>query len=212
MVSFTPLIPVMPATTELSTEEKIKDAARRIFTKKGFLATTIRDIATEADTNVASVNYYFRSKENLFAFIMDETIKKLFDKIEPVLNDESTSVTEKIEVCVGYYIDQVIENPDFIFFMVSEVMGGLTQLPMISNMKLLVNSHFARQLRELKTNGDINYHPINLFWNISGMIMSPFLSRPHMLHSGYFTSDEFFGLMQERKKLIPVWMKLIIEG
>jgi hypothetical protein len=33
-----------------------------------------------------------------------------------------------------------------------------------------------------------------------------------MLHSGYFTSEEFIGLMQERKKLIPVWMKLIIEG
>ena len=212
MVSFTPLIPVMPATTELSTEEKIKDAARRIFTRKGFLATTIRDIATEADINVASINYYFRSKENLFAFIMDETIKKLFDKIEPVLNDEGTSIIEKIEVCVGYYIDQVLENPDFIFFMVSEVMGGLTKLPMIDNMKLLVNSHFARQLRELKTNGDINYHPINLFWNISGMIMSPFLSRPQMLHLGYFTSVEFFELMQERKKLIPLWMGLIIKG
>jgi len=202
----------MTATTELSTEEKIKDAARRIFTKKGFLATTIRDIATEADINVASINYYFRSKENLFAFIMDETIKKLFDKIEPVLNDEDTSVTEKIELCVGYYIDQVLENPDFIFFMVSEVMGGLTKLPMISNMKLLVNSHFTRQLRELKTNGDINFHPVNLLWNITGMIMSPFLSRPQMLHSGYFTSEEFFGLMQERKKLIPLWMKLIIKG
>jgi AcrR family transcriptional regulator len=115
MVSFTPLIPVMPATTELSTEEKIKDAARRIFTKKGFLATTIRDIATEADINVASVNYYFRSKENLFAFIMDETIKKLFDKIEPVLNNEDTGIIEKIRLCVGYYIDQVMENPDFVF-------------------------------------------------------------------------------------------------
>ncbi|MBB6127261.1 TetR/AcrR family transcriptional regulator [Mucilaginibacter lappiensis] len=202
----------MTLTAELSTEEKIKDAARRIFTKKGFLATTIRDIATEADINVASINYYFRSKENLFAFIMDETIKKLFDKIEPVLNNEDTGINEKIEICVGYYIDQVLENPDFIFFMVSEVMGGLTKLPMINNMRLLVNSHFAQQLRALKTNGDINYHPVNLFWNISGMIMSPFLSRPHMLQSNYFTSDEFFQLMQERKKLIPLWMKLIIEG
>ncbi|WP_432327483.1 TetR family transcriptional regulator [Mucilaginibacter sp. P25] len=57
---------------------KILNAARSIFTKKGFLATTVRDIATEANTNVASVNYYFRSKENLFEFIMDENHKKAF--------------------------------------------------------------------------------------------------------------------------------------
>lgn len=200
----------MPQTAELSTEEKIKEAARMIFTKKGFLATTIRDIAAEAQINVASVNYYFRSKENLFAFIMDETIKKLFDKIEPVLNDEATSVHEKIEICVGYYIDQVVQNPDFVFFMVSEVMGGQTKLPMIANMKLLVNSHFARQLRALKEGGKIDYHPAHLLWNMSGMIMFPFLTRPQMLREGYFNSDEFFSMMQERKKLVPVWMKQII--
>jgi len=200
----------MPPAAEISTEEKIKEVARMIFTKKGFLATTIRDIATEANINVASVNYYFRSKENLFAFIMDETIKKLFDKIEPVLNDESTSVHEKIELCVGYYIDQVVQNPDFVFFMVSEVMGGQTKLPMISNLKILVNSHFAKQLKALQTEGKINYKPVHLLWNIFGMIMFPLLSRPHLLREGYFNSEEFFEMMQERKKLIPVWMKQII--
>jgi AcrR family transcriptional regulator len=202
----------MPPSTEISTEEKIKEAARMIFTKKGFLATTIRDIAAEAQINVASVNYYFRSKENLFAFIMDETIKKLFDKIEPVLNDQTTSVHEKIEICVGYYIDQVVQNPDFVFFMVSEVMGGQTKLPMIANMKLLVNSHFARQLRDLKTDGKIDYHPVHLLWNMSGMIMFPFLTRPQMLREGYFNDDEFFSMMQERKKLVSIWMKQIIGG
>lgn len=200
----------MPQAAEITTEEKIKEVARMIFTKKGFLATTIRDIATEANINVASVNYYFRSKENLFAFIMDETIKKLFDKIEPVLNDESTSVHEKIELCVGYYIDQVVQNPDFVFFMVSEVMGGQTKLPMIGNLKILVNSHFAKQLKTLQTEGKINYKPVHLLWNIFGMIMFPLLSRPHLLREGYFNSEEFFEMMQERKKLIPVWMKQII--
>lgn len=200
----------MAEATEVSTEERIKDAARMIFTKKGFLATTIRDIAMEADINVASINYYFRSKEKLFAFIMEETIQTLFNKVEPVLNDENTSLFEKIEICVGYYIDQVLENPDFPFFMVNEVMAGSTKLPIISNIKLLVNSHFAKQLRALETDGKINFHPMNLVWNISGMIMFPFLTRPQLLQSGNFNSDEFYQQMQERKKLIPIWMKQIM--
>jgi len=51
-----------------------------------------------------------------------------------------------------------------------------------------------------------------LFWNVSGMIFFPFLTRPRMLESGYFTSEEFVMLMQERKKLIPIWMQQIING
>jgi len=197
-------------TAEVSTEERIIEAARMIFTKKGFLATTVRDIATEADINVASVNYYFRSKEKLFAVIMDEIIKKLFDKIEPVLNDEATTLYEKIETCVGYYIDQVLENPDFPFFMVKEVMAGSTTLPMIGKMRQLINSHFATQMRALETDGKINFHPVHILWNISGMIMFPFLSRPEMLYSNYFNAAEFTRMMQERKRLIPVWVKAMI--
>lgn len=203
----------MSSVTEVSTEEKIKDAARNIFTKKGFLATTIRDIATEADINIASINYYFRSKEKLFEFIMDETIGRLFNKIEPVLNNENMAIDEKIELCVGYYIDNVLENPDFIFFTVSEVMSGrLTNLSMVNRMKSLEKSHFARQLKDLYTDSKISFHPVNLLWNVTGMIFFPFLTRPRMLESGYFTSDEFVVLMQERKKLIPVWMRQIING
>jgi len=203
----------MTLVTEISTEEKIKGAARKIFTKKGFLATTIRDIATEADINIASVNYYFRSKEKLFEFIMDETIGRLFNKIEPVLNDENMAVNEKIELCVGYYIDNVLENPDFVFFTVSEVMSGsLTNLTMVNRMRSLERSHFAQQLKDLHTEGKISYHPVNLFWNVSAMIFFPFLTRPRMLESGYFTSNEFVALMQERKKLIPIWMRQMING
>jgi AcrR family transcriptional regulator len=199
-------------TADLSTEEKIIDAARRIFTQKGFLATTVRDIAAEADINIASINYYFRSKEKLFAVIMDETIKKMFDRIEPALNDETTSLIEKVEICVGYYIDQVLENPDFPFFMVNEVMAGKTTLPTISNMRQLVNSHFAKQLKALQTEGTIAFQPVHLLWNLLGMIIFPILTRPQVLHMNYFNADEFRQMMQERKKLIPVWVNMMISS
>ncbi|QEM11004.1 TetR/AcrR family transcriptional regulator [Mucilaginibacter rubeus] len=202
----------MTITAETTTEEKILNAARSIFTKKGFLATTVRDIATEANTNVASVNYYFRSKENLFAFIMDETIKKLFDKVEPVLNDETTTAIQKIETCVGYYIDQLLENPDFPFFMINEVLAGQTNLPMVEKFKTLTNSVFAKQLYAMQADGVIKFHPVNLMWNITGMIVFPFLSRPKQLEAGYFNGAEFEAMMRERKKLIPIWIGQILKG
>ena len=45
--------------TELTTEQKIIEAAQKIFTQKGFAATRTRDIAEESGINLALINYYF---------------------------------------------------------------------------------------------------------------------------------------------------------
>ena len=39
-----------------STEQKIKEAARKVFTMKGYAATRTRDIAEEAGINLALLN------------------------------------------------------------------------------------------------------------------------------------------------------------
>ncbi len=67
-----------------STEEKIKEAARVVFMKKGFAATRTRDIAEEAGINLALLNYYFRSKEKLFELVMFEKFQKFFGIIANV--------------------------------------------------------------------------------------------------------------------------------
>jgi hypothetical protein len=42
------------------------------------------------------------------------------------------------------------------------------------------------------------------------MTFFPFLTRPRLLESGYFNSDEFTALMQERKKWVPIWINQMI--
>ena len=46
----------------MDTKEKILDAAERLFAEHGFASTSMRDITTEADVNLAAVNYHFGSK------------------------------------------------------------------------------------------------------------------------------------------------------
>src|ERR1700740_358677 len=94
-----------------STEEKIKNAARVIFHKKGYAATRTRDIAEEAGINLALLNYYFRSKEKLFDIIMAESLHDFRKHITTALNDEKTSLENKIETFVSNYIDLLINQP-----------------------------------------------------------------------------------------------------
>ncbi len=49
-----------------STRTRLLDAAGDIFADNGFTATTIQMISQRAGANIASVNYYFGSKENLY--------------------------------------------------------------------------------------------------------------------------------------------------
>jgi AcrR family transcriptional regulator len=194
-----------------STEEKIKEAARVVFTRKGYAATKVRDIAAQANINLALVNYYFRSKEKLFQLIMAETIQQLFEKLKPIINDESTTIVQKFESVADHYMDLLIANPDFPLFIVNELMTGSTRLPiMTDNGKMFFNSHFVKQLAALRMEGKITFHPINIMMNMIGMIIFPFLARPLVLRSGIVSEQEFRGIIEERKKLIPLWLTQIV--
>jgi len=49
-----------------STEHRVLSAACKVFALKGFHEATIAEICEAAGANIAAVNYYFRSKENLY--------------------------------------------------------------------------------------------------------------------------------------------------
>ncbi len=49
-----------------SVQDRLLDSAEELFCERGFEGTSIRDIATSAGCNIASVNYYFGGKEQLY--------------------------------------------------------------------------------------------------------------------------------------------------
>lgn len=48
------------------TEKVLIEAAGHIFSRKGFHATTVREITKKAGVNLAAVNYHFRDKNELY--------------------------------------------------------------------------------------------------------------------------------------------------
>lgn len=49
-----------------ATRERLLDAAEALFARRGYAATSVRDITTAADSNLAAVNYHFGGKHNLY--------------------------------------------------------------------------------------------------------------------------------------------------
>ena len=63
---------------ERSVKEKILDAAGDVFGRVGYKAATIREICRAAGVNVASINYYFGGKEELYRTVVMDLISRTF--------------------------------------------------------------------------------------------------------------------------------------
>jgi AcrR family transcriptional regulator len=81
----------------MKTPELLIQAAGELFAKKGFAATSVRDIAQKAGVNVAAVNYHFSSKENLYTEVFRSNWIRLDQGVHEIARQfESASLHELI--------------------------------------------------------------------------------------------------------------------
>jgi len=59
-----------------STKTRLLAAAIEIFAEKGYRDATVADVCEAAGANIASVNYHFGSKENLFRHVLREAFMR----------------------------------------------------------------------------------------------------------------------------------------
>lgn len=191
----------------LTSEDRIKEAARKVFTRKGYAATRTRDIAEEAGINLALLNYYFRSKEKLFQQIMMEKVQQLFGSLLPLVEDPATTLPEKIILLSNYYIDTIGANPDLPFFVLYEIRNNPTRfVSWIEGSGKLKESVLFRQLKEANQEMDPNQLIINLF----SLLIFPFLAQD-MLHAFLGLGEAHLkGLIEDRKTWVPKWLNQMI--
>ena len=66
-----------PTAAESDTRERLLDAAEGLFARRGFRATTVREVTRAAGANVAAVGYHFGSKEGLIREVIDRRLTPL---------------------------------------------------------------------------------------------------------------------------------------
>jgi len=191
---------------DTSTEEKIIEASRRVFIQKGYMGTRTRDVAEVAGINPALLNYYFRSKEKLFLLVIAREIRQFVSVAMPIVDDSSLSLDEKLKALVRNYIDMLIENPDRLIFILSEVRTDPDKFfdTEMQARKALQDSSLVRQIREKRPDVD----SVHFIFSLLGMIVFPFVARSVLSMS----DERFVALMEERKTLVAKWAKAALES
>ena len=177
--------------------------------QKGFAATRTRDIAEESGINLALLNYYFRSKEKLFNQVMTEKMQQFFGVLFPIIADSATKLDAKIDLIVSNYIDMLSQNPDLPLFVLSEMKGQPGQInKTLPVEKITKNVSLVQQLQEKRP--DLN--PVHFLMNILGMTIFPFIARPAFGVIGILNKNDFERIIEERRKLIPLWIKAALKA
>jgi AcrR family transcriptional regulator len=206
--------PATPSTDDLSTEEKIMLAAKKLFTQNGFAGTRTRDIAEEAGINLALLNYYFRSKEKLFDIVMTENFRQFIKGVSIHLLDDATTIEQKIQRIVTVYIDFLNNNPDLPIFIINEIRGNTSRITQQINEEVVpLRAHMFRQLQEAGRQGKISpIDPFHFLANLIGLTVFPFIGRPLLQRVTATDDQQFRVFMEERKKLVPIWISAIMHA
>ncbi|MES2330295.1 MAG: TetR family transcriptional regulator [Bacteroidota bacterium] len=105
-------------------KEHIMNAAIELFAEKGFEGSSIRDLASRADVNVAMVNYYFGSKDKLFEAIVEYKASFMRGKMDEIEANKTLTEIEKIDLIIENYVAKILSNPSFHRILYQELLMG----------------------------------------------------------------------------------------
>ena len=94
------------------TRERILGAAGELFTRKGYDACSIRDIAKAADSHSALIYYHFGNKEGLLKALIEDATGKLGDLLESLMVDPDLPTRDKIRSFALHWLEVVVERGD----------------------------------------------------------------------------------------------------
>ena len=104
----------------ITMENRILEAAKQVFVRKGYEATKMGDVAAEAGIGRTALHYYYRTKEMLFDAIFDQLIDALLPNLGAIM-EENTSFLEKLPKIIDQYVRTLQRNPLFPVFVINEL-------------------------------------------------------------------------------------------
>jgi TetR/AcrR family transcriptional regulator len=192
------------AKLDSGTEKAILEAALLIFTRKGFAAARMDDIAREAGINRALLHYYFRSKDKLFDLVFAQRIQQLLKGMGAIVA-QGLPVKETIRAMVEHDIEMVRANPDLPLFILQELHHNPERLVALATQTSggphLMLKMLRAQVKSAVERGEIK--PIDggqLLINIIAMSIYPFVARPMVKAVLELDESQFDKMVTKRKK------------
>ncbi len=173
-----------------STREKILEVALRLFSKKGFKETTIKDIAKEVGITEGAIYRHFTSKEEIINSLLEEITQELrqelFESIERGESDE-----ERLNNIIDTLLRYAFTKPESFRFL--NLYHLLKESPQVEN---LPGEVILKFLNGLYLKGKLMVYPEVALAVISGTVERIFVFREKGVLKSY-TDEEIRNSVKE---------------
>ncbi|WP_336514909.1 TetR/AcrR family transcriptional regulator [Pollutibacter soli] len=186
------------------TEAQIKEAAKKLFFREGRFKATTQEIADAAGVNRTLVNYYFRSRDQLF----DQVLKDARDSVDSRMNksmETAKSFREKLELFIDFFLEQSFNYPYLDLYMLSRINDDVDkQNEIISNLKKTERlKHFLKDIEDEMKKGTIEtMPPVQFFFNLMSLLTYPMIMQSLFKKILNYSDKQYRQLMMERRELI----------
>lgn len=196
----------------MNTEQKILNAAKTVFVKKGLNGVRMKDISDEAGINPASLHYYFRSKQKLFERIFEDIFLSISKQLYSGF-DKDISIEEKTYKLIDFLTDVFKEHHHMYFFILTEIyQNGENLHNIILKKPILSFSNFIEQFKKKVSEGKINnIDPLQFIVSIPGMCIIPYISQKVI--QPVFDKDlslDYTKFLNERNAFLKMFVKAIL--
>jgi TetR/AcrR family transcriptional regulator len=186
--------------SEDGTEERILEAARAVFLRRGMAGARMQEIADEARVNKALLHYYFRSKEKLALAVFRGAAAQIIPRISAILGSPDP-LEEKVRAVIAVELEFLERHPYFPGYVVSEIHYHPDLVrQMFAERGAPPLEVLREQLRERIEAGTMRPIGVEQFMvNLMSLLLFPFVARPVFAYLLNLEGDRFGEFIEERK-------------
>lgn len=159
-------------------ESRVLDTAELLFADQGFAATSVRQIAEQAEVNPALIHYYFKNKKGLLVAVMDRTLLPMAKAI----GEMKSSGNVRVEDFASLFFNMACKHPSLPKLMVREVMmsAGETRDLFIRNYAPHLGGALPGLLASEQARGNVSdeFEPGAAALMVLSLCAFPFIARP----------------------------------
>ncbi|MCK5311057.1 MAG: TetR/AcrR family transcriptional regulator [Desulfobacteraceae bacterium] len=160
---------------------QILEAAKVVFSSKGYNAATMEEIADVAELSPGTLYIYFKNKEELHTFLSIDILKHIAEEVENVAQNTASS-EEKLDNVRDVFIE-VYENDPMILISLFHLQAGETLKNLSDEVLMMLKQTSSKALSAITSIVNegieegvfVNDHPVALadvIWSIfSGVVL-----------------------------------------
>jgi TetR/AcrR family transcriptional regulator len=201
-----------------ASRRRILDAAERLFARHGFEGASLAEIGEAAGVSRGTPSYFFGSKEELYAAVLERLHADRTARLEPAFRPlvewaEAKSPSRPLRTVlnrgVGDYLDFLRDRPTYVDIIEREALAGGERLARIEARSTVMEDAFGALRRRARAHGLRRFEVTDAIFCLVGLGYMPIAHRGTILRRNGLSLDDPAFLRHRKRHIVDVLLHVV---